>query len=352
MTGRGRPLRFLALVLLAWSGTRTAVLWSRTGSLPEALHALVPTTAPLTATTATATTTGPAAARAGMAVAVPLRPAPAAIEAVQAAMPARPPTYAPRPESDPRVQMALLGLIHYGAPEPVAPFRPAPRAAMPRSDVPRFVPQSLDRLDPLPDRWSASAWLVARGGMGPAAAPGGQIGGGQAGARVAWLLAPRRRVALFGRVAAPLAGRGAEVSLGLEWQPSRAPVRLVVERRFGLDGTPGGAGLGVVAGLDAETSGFRLEGYGQAGAIRRSRTEPYADGAVRGTRLIAAGGEIRLAMGAGAWGAAQRDAQRLDIGPSATLALRNLRFALDWRQRVAGAARPGSGPALTLGADF
>ncbi|WP_204317143.1 hypothetical protein, partial [Klebsiella aerogenes] len=29
-----------------------------------------------------------------------------------------------------------------------------------------------------------------------------------------------------------------------------------------------------------------------------------------------------------------------------------LRIALDWRQRVAGEARPGSGPALTLGADF
>ena len=27
-------------------------------------------------------------------------------------------------------------------------------------------------------------------------------------------------------------------------------------------------------------------------------------------------------------------------------------LALDWRQRVAGAARPGSGPALTLASDF
>jgi hypothetical protein len=61
-------------------------------------------------------------------------------------------------------------------------------------------------------------------------------------------------------------------------------------------------------------------------------------------------------LGGGAWGAAQRDAQRFDIGPSATLALplgkQNVRLALDWRQRIAGDARPGSGLALTLGSDF
>jgi len=87
--------------------------------------------------------------------------------------------------------------------------------------------------------------------------------------------------------------------------------------------------------------------------IRRDRAEPYADGAARATRRI---GHGRFAIGAGIWGAAQRDAARLDIGPSATLALpvagRDFRFALDWRQRVAGSARPGSGVALTLGSDF
>ncbi|MDF7777793.1 hypothetical protein P1X14_21235, partial [Sphingomonas sp. AOB5] len=65
---------------------------------------------------------------------------------------------------------------------------------------------------------------------------------------------------------------------------------------------------------------------------------------------------VRLSLGGGIWGAAQRDAQRLDIGPSAALAVpvagQNLRIALDWRQRVAGDARPGSGLALTIGSDF
>ncbi|UZK64999.1 hypothetical protein [Sphingomonas sp. M1-B02] len=218
--------------------------------------------------------------------------------------------------------------------------------------------QTPDRLAPLPRRWSASAWFAARPGTGLGAAPGGgQIGGSQAGVRIAWLLAPKARVSLFGRVVGPLSGKGREVAVGAEWQPTRAPVRLVVEQRFGLDGTKGGPGLGVIAGYDtAVATGFRLESYGQAGVIRRTRTEPYADGAARITRQIVETGGMRLAIGAGVWGAAQRDAARLDIGPSATLALpiagQNFRFALDWRQRVAGDARPGSGPAFTVGVDF
>jgi hypothetical protein len=243
--------------------------------------------------------------------------------------------------------MALMGLIQYGVPAIVgAAAVPLPRAAQPET------------LPALPSRWSAGAWLVARPGAGLGAAPGtGQLGGSQAGLRVAWLLWPEQRLAAFGRLAAPLRGKGAEASVGLEWQPTRAPVRLVAEHRFGLDGTRGGPGLGVVAGFDGPVApGFRLETYGQTGAIRRHRTETYADGAIRATRTLAEGGGVRLALGGGAWGAAQRDTARLDIGPSATLALplgkQNVRLALDWRQRVAGDARPGSGLALTLGSDF
>jgi len=242
------------------------------------------------------------------------------------------------------VQMALMGLIQYGAVEvygteagtaPGAPVIAAP-----------------DHLDPLPDHWSASGWLVTRAGRGIGAAPGGgQLGGGQAGLRLAYLLVPRHRIAAFARVAAPLKAEGSEVAIGLEWQPGRAPVRLVVERRFGVDGTPGGTGLGLIGGLDAETAGFRIEAYGQAGAIARRRIEPYADGAARLTRRVGPG-KVRLSLGAGAWGAAQRDAERLDLGPSAVLALDRVRLSLDWRQRIAGNARPGSGLALTLGSDF
>ncbi len=201
---------------------------------------------------------------------------------------------------------------------------------------------------PSPDRWSASAWLVARDGSGTGAAPRGQLGGSQAGARVAYLLAPRQRISAFGRVTAPLAGKGSEAAIGIEWQPWKAPIRLALEHRIGVDGAPNGTGAGVTGGLYREAKAFRIEGYGQAGAIARNRIEPYADAAIRVTRLVSP----RLSLGAGAWGGAQRDAQRLDIGPSGTLALGKIRVSLDWRQRIAGSASPGSGLALTLGGDF
>lgn len=175
--------------------------------------------------------------------------------------------------------------------------------------------------------------------------------------RVAYGLGARRKLALYGRVAGPLQGRGAEASLGVDWQPLGAGLRLAVEHRLGLDGARDGPALGLVAGKDAPIApGFRLEAYGQAGVVRRRETEGYADGAVQLTGEIARRRSIRLELGAGAWGAAQREAQRLDIGPTliATLPIgaTPVRLSLDWRQRIAGRARPGSGVALTLGSDF
>jgi hypothetical protein len=66
------------------------------------------------------------------------------------------------------------------------------------------------------------------------------------------------------------------------------------------------------------------------------------------------GGGVRL--GPGAWAAAQPGLARVDLGPQASfrlpLAGRNVTVAADWRQRLAGNARPGSGPTLTLATDF
>jgi len=217
------------------------------------------------------------------------------------------------------------------------------------------------RLDPPvrtpPRRWSGSAWLALRPGQGIGAAPAaGQLGGSQYGVRVLRALDPRGRLAAVGRIAGPLRGRGAEAALGFEWRPAGMPVRIAVEERFGLDGIHGGPGLGAVAGVYRERAAFRLEAYGQAGAILRARLEPYADGALRLTRAIAAGRATALSIGIGSWGAAQRGVQRLDIGPtlvtSVPIGALQARIALDWRQRIAGNARPGSGIALTLGSDF
>lgn len=335
--GRGRPLRFLAVVALGWTGARVLLLWPEAEPVveAEASVARIDRAAPIPAPQQARTTT---VSRPGL-----------------AADPVPPP-----------VRWAGIRRMPLGPAQPppaeLLSAKPPgvaaqPPAAAPAEPEPAVLPPLLpDRLAPLPDRWSASGWIVVRPGTGIGAAPGGgQIGGGQAGVRIAWTALPRARVAAVARFAAPLAGKGREAALGVEWQPSRLPIRLVGERRFGLDGTPGGTGLGVIAGADARLpAGFRLESYAQAGAVRRSRTEPYADGAARILRPVAVHG--RLALGVGAWGAAQRDAARLDIGPSAALALpvavAPLRLSLDWRQRIAGDARPGSGPALTLGGDF
>jgi hypothetical protein len=184
------------------------------------------------------------------------------------------------------------------------------------------------------------------------------LGGDQAGLRVARTLDRRGRLALYARASAPLTGTGRELALGVEWHPWRAPMRFLAEQRIALDGGKSGpavAVVGGVTGIDLPFA-FELEGYGQAGAVKRARVEPFADGALRITRPVAAIGEARLALGAGAWGAAQREAARVDLGPTAVTTLpvsgQSLRIAIDWRERVAGDARPGSGPALTLGADF
>ncbi|MGK6353975.1 hypothetical protein ACMGDH_01960 [Sphingomonas sp. DT-207] len=342
MSGKGRPLRFLALVAFGWTGARLAVLWPQTGSLPAAIKALVPL--------------GPAIAERPPVAHRPVAAMPAAhLTVVPIWAPALPtgsetalwtPLPAPAGNRDPlRVQIALLALVQYGVPDEGGP-------------APRIAVGSPDRLDPLPSRWSASAWAAFRPGQGIGAAPGGgQLGGSQAGVRLAYMLDADARVAAFARFTAPLSTRGREVSFGLEWQPGSAPVRIVAEQRFAIDGGGSGPGLGAIAGVDATLAhGFRLESYGQAGVIRRRRIEPYVDGAARATRDVIEAAGVRLALGGGAWGGAQRDVTRLDLGPSATLALpvagQTIRVALDWRQRVAGNARPGSGPALTVGSDF
>jgi hypothetical protein len=327
---RGRPLRFLALVTVGWVGMRVAILWSQTGSLQEAIRALA----------------APVVASLPPREEAPVVQARVAVQTLSRAPVAGQATPAFHYAGDPvRMRVALLNLLQFGEPE----YSDSPAALAPAI----FTAQPEQRSGPVADRWSASAWVTARPGSGLALAPGGQLGGSQAGVRLVYALDPKRRISLFGRFVTPLSGPGREATLGVEWQPTRAPVRLVAEQRFAIDGGKSGPGLGMVAGLDRDVAGFRLETYGQAGVIRREQAEPYADGAARATHRI---GGTRLAIGAGIWGAAQRDAARFDIGPSATLALpvagHDFRFALDWRQRVAGSARPGSGVALTLGGDF
>lgn len=211
-----------------------------------------------------------------------------------------------------------------------APGVPNPTPAQPRS------------------RWSGSAWAIARAGGGNALLSP-QLGGSQAGARIAYALDDGDRTALFGRVATPL-GRGpAEVALGAQWRPTRAPITLYAEARAS-DGRIAPA-AGLFGGVTKDLGDVRLDGYGQVGVIARDGTSVFGDGQLRLTRRI---GPVEV--GGGIWAAAQRGANRLDVGPSVAVPIHvapvAMRLTLDWRQRIAGNARPASGPALSLGADF
>jgi hypothetical protein len=203
-------------------------------------------------------------------------------------------------------------------------------------------------------RWSVSAWLLARRDRGgPTLAPGGMLGGSQAGARVGYRLGGGLSVgALFH---APLRRTGgAEIAAGLDWQPVAAiPIHVRAERRQALGRSGRSAfALSVHGGLSRRLPRrLRLDLYGQAGAVGARARDLFADGAAR---LSAPLGPVEIS--AGAWGAAQPGAARLDAGPGISYRLpvrgANVRIEAGWRFRLAGDAMPRSGPALTLGADF
>lgn len=328
MTG-GRPLRFLALLLCGWTGMRAFALYRDGGAA-----ALV---APIAA------------------VVERLGIAPAQAAGVHFVGATR--------RASPRLAMVRPDAVRMTAAVRAAPdgraAAPAQIAEPPQDVSPPLLP--LAALPPPiargPSRLAGSAWGIARGG-GLTQASGGQLGGSQVGVRMTYALGSARRLALAARLSAPLAGRGAEAAVGLDWQPTRLPVHVVAERRIAIDGGRGGTMLGVVGGFGpAPVAGaVTLEGYGQAGAIARDGVEGFVDGAVRVAHPLASLGKTRIDLGIGAWGGAQRGTERLDVGPSLGLvvpvAARAIRLTADWRQRVAGRARPDSGPALSIGTNF
>jgi len=336
---KGRPLRFLATVMAGWVGLRVVLLWPQSPGLPALIGAVAP---PL------------AAAERPDGWGLPLA-RPDSTRRL-ATLPAPAPALPTAPEAgsaDHHVAIAPAALVGFGPElvqddaEPVAAMAEAP-ARLPPPLVPTPPPAA-------PRRLAGSLWAIGRGGGAGQALPGGQLGASQAGARLTYALDSDRRVALAGRVSAPLRGRGAEVAVGVEWRPIDAPVRLIAEHRLALDGGRRGPTVLAVAGLPPTPfAGWTLEAYGQAGAIARGRGMAFADGSARITRIVA--GRSGPDLGLGGWGGAQPGSARLDLGPTLGIALpigrQRLRITADWRVRVAGRARPNSGPALSIGTDF
>lgn len=236
-----------------------------------------------------------------------------------------------------------------------SPTRPT-QAQMPQQQLaPIYPPQPLPT--PKQRRVSFSAWAIVRGAAGPGLASAGQLGGSQAGVRVRYDLGSGLAAAV--RVSGPLRSRlGKEAAVALDWRPiRRVPLTFTIERRAGLDrGGRDAFAAGLFGGIDVALPLARIDGYGQAGMVGLRRRDAYVDGAVRVERALLGAGRLRIAAGAGAWGGAQPGAARLDIGPQlvAHVPVGNggVRIGAEWRARVAGHARPGSGPALSIGADF
>jgi hypothetical protein len=94
---------------------------------------------------------------------------------------------------------------------------------------------------------------------------------------------------------------------------------------------------------------FYLDAYAQAGVVGFHNSSLFADGAVTFTRPV----WRQLSAGAGVWAGIQPGVYRVDAGPRLSLRVgRSMRVHLDYRQRLAGEALPGSGPAVTIGGDF
>jgi len=205
------------------------------------------------------------------------------------------------------------------------------------------------------DRMQLSAWALYRGTPGTGSlASGGTLGGSQAGARLTYAINPRIAASL--RSSSPIGGsRGGEVAAGVRLTPLPAiPVAITAERRQRIGRFSTGRSdfaLFAEGGLYQRPIGWdlMLDGYAQAGLVGLKDRDVFADGGFTFSRPVFG----RFSLGLGAWGGYQPGLYRIDAGPRLSYRVRpNVSLHLDWRQRLAGAAQPSSGPALTLGANF
>lgn len=257
--------------------------------------------------------------------------------------------------------------------------RPAPLAALgdgpilpPALAPAAAAPSGVSPARPGSSRWSVYGWSLVRQGSGTRAlAPAAQYGGSQAGLLIQYALGgARHRPMLYARATSALAqGDDRTLAIGLAARPLPAlPIDLALERRFALvEGQRDRVAVMALAGgaVPLGHSGARLEGYGQAGLVGLSDPLAFFDLQLVASQPVHRADRMAVALGGGLWAGGQQNADaqggkpwvhRVDIGPRAALTVPvengSLALALDWRQRIDGAARPSSGAAFTLSAGF
>lgn len=222
------------------------------------------------------------------------------------------------------------------------------------------------------DRWSLDGWAFWREGSNSAPISQGRVpvyGASQIGAKLEYRFAPgaRHDPRVYLRAyRAVIDDPETEIAAGLSAKPlKKLPVRLAAELRvtdneFGTQMRPAAYAVTQIPPLDLPL-GFAAELYAGAGYVAGSADTGFIDGQASVTRQIAAfdlqrADDMRLSIGAGAWGGAQRDAERLDVGPTMRLDLAigdvPARVSIDYRERIGGDAAPVSGFAATLSTQF
>ena len=214
-------------------------------------------------------------------------------------------------------------------------------------------------------RWSADGWLMWRDDTTtPITSGNPSYGRSQLGAVARYELAPgsRQRPQAYLRGSAALQGAAEQdVAAGLSARPlAGLPLRLAAEVRASdrSNGREVRAAAFVVTELAPQQlpGGLVAEVYAQAGYVGGRDATVFVDGQARVDRSLGTAGQFDLRAGAAAWGGAQDEGARIDVGPTAAMTFRvgqaRGRLAADYRFRVAGDAQPASGPALTLSAGF
>lgn len=385
---RGRPVVMLALVLGGWSLLRAAT-WEGAPQLEQAALPVAQGVTPSVAAPVTLPRAEVWQRRPGEPLAAP----PSSLESLRTVprgpvllpAPVAPANVGAPPAEQPSSQRMAVGqamlmaagfgamqlppelAAYFSARSPGAPLRdpqPAQSAALaaPRPARIAVAPAEPPRRA---SRWSADAWLLWRDdATTPINSGRPTYGRSQAGAVARYRLAPASGHApqAYLRLASALQGtREREAALGLSARPlAQVPVRVAAELR--ASERPGGTELRPAAYAVTELApqalplGASAEAYAQAGYVGGRARTAFVDGQVRVDRSLVRSEDFDLRAGGGAWGGAQRGSARLDIGPSASVTFdlgeARGRLAADYRFRVAGDARPTSGPALTLSAGF
>lgn len=250
--------------------------------------------------------------------------------------------------------------------------QPSPNAAYQRGVGPvapgvAYAPAAARDMaaSPAARRWSLDLWALWRDDTTtPLTSGRPSYGRSQLGAVLRYRLDPASGHAPEAHFRATRALEGAQetdVAAGLSARPlGSVPIRLAAEAR--VTETDSGTELRGASYAVSELApvalpgGLTGEAYVQGGYVTGRFATPFVDGQARITRELAGTDQFRLTAGAGAWGGAQEDASRLDVGPSAgvtfDLGAARGRVSADYRFRIAGDAEPSSGPALTLTAGF